>query len=129
MTRSKPSAGKKRVGRKPKVIEHPLSSETEFTNREIGWLNFNRRVLHEAEDGRNPLLERLRFLSIVNSNLDEFFMKRVGGLKRQVAFAISARSSDGKTSQQQLVEIRQQVLPMVKEQGRVFSQVLNTAPS
>jgi polyphosphate kinase len=127
MTRSKPSAGKKRVGRKPKVIEHPLSSETEFTNREIGWLNFNRRVLHEAEDGRNPLLERLRFLSIVNSNLDEFFMKRVGGLKRQVAFAISARSSDGKTSQQQLVEIRQQVLPMVKEQGRVFSQVLKPA--
>ncbi len=127
MTRVKPTTRKKRVGRKPQVIEHPLSSETEFTNREIGWLNFNRRVLHEAEDGRTPLLERLRFLSIVNSNLDEFFMKRVGGLKRQVAYGISAKSSDGKTSQQQLLDIRQQVLPMVKEQGRVFSQVLKPA--
>ncbi len=127
MTRTRTSTTKKRSSKKPKVIEHPLSSETEFTNRELGWLNFNRRVLHEAEDGRNPLLERLRFLSIVNSNLDEFFMKRVGGLKRQVAFGISAKSSDGKTSQQQLVDIRLQVLPMVKEQGRVFSQVLKPA--
>jgi polyphosphate kinase len=124
MVRTKSTTTKKRVSRKPKIIEHPLSSETEFTNREIGWLNFNRRVLHEAEDPRNPILERLRFLSIVNSNLDEFFMKRVGGLKRQVAFGISARSSDGKSPQQQLGEIRAEVLQMVRDQGRVFSQVL-----
>ena len=94
---------KPRKARKPKIIEHPLSSETEFTNREIGWLNFNRRVLSEAEDSRTPLLERLRFLSISNSNFDEFFMKRVGGLKRQVAFGISPKSSDGKTPTQQLI--------------------------
>ena len=106
-------------------MEHPLSSETEFTNREIGWLNFNRRVLHEAEDTRNPLLERLRFLSICNSNLDEFFMKRVGGLKRQVALGISPKSSDGKTPTQQLVEIRQHILEMIKHQAHVFSKSLH----
>jgi len=127
MTKAKPSTTKKRVPRKPKVVEHPLSSETEFTNREIGWLNFNRRVLHEAEDGRNPLLERLRFLSIVNSNLDEFFMKRVGGFKRQVEFGIQSKSSDGKTPMQQLVNIRLHVLEMVKQQGHVFSKVLKPA--
>ena len=93
---------RKKATRKPRVIEHPRSNITEFTNREIGWLNFNRRVLSEAEDVRNPLLERIRFLSICNSNLDEFFMKRVGGFKRQVAYGISPKSSDGKTPIQQL---------------------------
>lgn len=110
--------------RKPKVIEHPRASAVEFTNREIGWLNFNRRVLFEAEDTRNPLLERLKFLSICNSNLDEFFMKRVGGLKRQVAYGISPKSSDGKTPQEQLTEIRNQVLEMVKGQAQVFAKSL-----
>lgn len=126
MTNTK-STTKKRAPRKPKVIEHPLSSETEFTNREIGWLNFNKRVLFEAEDSRTPLLERLRFLSIVNSNLDEFFMKRVGGLKRQVEFGVTSKSSDGKTPAHQLVEIRKHVLQMVKDQGHVFSKVLKPA--
>lgn len=113
--------------KKPKVLEHPLSSAVEFTSRELGWLNFNRRVLHEAEDSRTPLLERLRFLSICNSNMDEFFMKRVGGLKRQVALGISPKSADGKTPVQQLTEIRQQVLPMLKDQAHVFSKVLKPA--
>lgn len=113
--------------RKPKVIEHPLSSATEFTNREIGWLNFNRRVLFEAEDSRTPLLERLKFLGISNSNLDEFFMKRVGGLKRQVAFGISPKSSDGKTPIQQLAEIRQQVQQMIKSQDHCYAKLLKPA--
>jgi len=113
--------------KRPQVMEHPLSSATEFTNRELGWLNFNRRVLFEAEDARNPLLERVRFLSICNSNLDEFFMKRVGGLKRQVAIGISPKSSDGKTPMQQLQEIRTQVLKIMKEQSHVFSKVLRPA--
>ncbi len=126
-TRQTSSKGNIKSRRKPKIIEHPLSLEAEFINREVGWLNFNRRVLHEAEDARNPLLERLRFLSIVNSNLDEFFMKRVGGLKQQVAFYVSSKASGGKTASQQLVEIRHQVLEMVKDQGRVFSQVLKPA--
>lgn len=118
---------KPRKPRKPKVVEHPLSSETEFTSREIGWLNFNRRVLFEAEDSRTPLLERLRFLSICNSNLDEFFMKRVGGLKRQVAFGISSKSSDGKTPTQQLVKIRQHVLKVIQDQANCFTKVIKPA--
>lgn len=123
----KAKSDKPKKPRKPKILEHPLSSETEFTNREIGWLNFNRRVLFEAEDPRSPLLERLKFLSISNSNLDEFFMKRVGGLKRQVAFGISPKSSDGKTPTQQLAEIRKIALQMVKDQGNCFAKSLKPA--
>ena len=118
---------KKQSTRKPKVVEHPLSSESLFTNREIGWLNFNRRVLIEAEDPRNPLLERVKFLSISNSNLDEFFMKRVGGLKRHVAYGISPKSADGKTPLHQLQEIRRFVLPMVQDQANCFSKTLKPA--
>ncbi len=118
---------KKKTTRKPKVVEHPLSSESLFSSREIGWLNFNRRVLAEAEDSRNPLLERLKFLSISGSNLDEFFMKRVGGLKRHVAYGVSAKSSDGKTPLHQLQEIRQFVIPMIQDQGALYNKVLKPA--
>lgn len=124
MTATKATAAKrttkKKSTRKPQVQEHPLSSENLFTNREIGWLNFNRRVLSEAEDSRNPLLERVKFLSISGSNLDEFFMKRVGGLKRQVAYGISPKSSDGKTPLQQLADVRHYVLPMIQDQAQCF---------
>ena len=129
MTKKTPgkSTAKPRKPRKPKIIEHPLSSAVEFTNREIGWLNFNRRVLFEAEDSRTPVLERLRFLAISHSNLDEFFMKRVGGLKRQVAFGVSGKSSDGKTPQQQLIEIRTIAMQMVKDQAQCFSKAIKPA--
>lgn len=123
----KMSLPKARRGRKPKVIEHPRSSEVEFTNREIGWLNFNRRVFLEAEDSRTPLLERLKFLSICTSNLDEFFMKRVGGLKRQVAFGISPKSSDGKTPVQQLAEIRKLAQVAIVDQANCFIKTLKPA--
>src|SRR5258705_1017095 len=68
----------------PPRIDKDLSSHDLFLNRELTWLAFNRRVLHEAADTRNPLLERVKFLAITASNLDEFFMKRIGGLKQQV---------------------------------------------
>ncbi|MGR9053486.1 MAG: polyphosphate kinase 1, partial [Gammaproteobacteria bacterium] len=75
-----------------------------YLNRELTWLEFNKRVLHEAEDERTPLLERVKFLAIVSSNLDEFFMKRIGGLKQQVGAGISELSIDGRSPQQQIVE-------------------------
>lgn len=123
MTQEKKNATttKKRVPRKKtKIIEPTRASAKEFTNREIGWLHFNRRVLFEAEDTRTPLLERLRFLAISSSNLDEFFMKRVGGLKRQVAYGISSKSSDGQTPTQQLQLIREYVRPMIFSQAEIF---------
>jgi polyphosphate kinase len=73
-----------------------------YLNREITWLNFNYRVLHEARDPRTPLLERVKFLSIVGSNLDEFFMKRIGGLKQQVGAGFALLTVDGRTPREQI---------------------------
>jgi polyphosphate kinase len=73
-----------------------------YLNRELTWLNFNYRVLAMADDPRTPLLERLKFAAIVGSNLDEFFMKRIGGLKQQVGAGVLEPSLDGRTSQQQI---------------------------
>jgi polyphosphate kinase len=79
-----------------------LSSPDLYLNRELTWLAFNRRVLAEAEDERNPLLERVKFLAITGSNLDEFFMKRIGGLKLQTAAGLPEVTVDGRTPQEQL---------------------------
>ncbi len=84
--------------------EIDLKSSELYLNRELTWLNFNRRVLHEAEDSRNPLLERVKFLAIVSNNLDEFFMKRIGGLKQQVAAGYKERTIDGRTPAEQICE-------------------------
>ena len=81
---------------------HDLSRPEYYLNRELTWLNFNFRVLHEAEDPRTPVLERLKFLAIVGSNLDEFFMKRIGGLKQQVEAGITERTVDGRTPGEQI---------------------------
>ena len=75
-----------------------------YLNRELTWLAFNRRVLAEAENTQNPLLERVKFLAITGSNLDEFFMKRIGGLKQQVAAGVPEPTIDGRTPQQQIAE-------------------------
>ena len=95
-----------------------------FLNRELSWLEFNRRVLHEALDDRTPLLERVAFLAIFNSNLDEYFQKRVGGLKRQVAARVSMRSPDGLTASEQITVIREAVIPMLRLQADCFEQVI-----
>ncbi len=75
-----------------------------YLNRELTWLSFNSRVLHEAQDKRIPLLERLKFLAIASSNLDEFFMKRIGGLKQQLAANVHQLTVDGRTPQEQISE-------------------------
>lgn len=110
----------KDVSREPAPGPGELS--TEVLNRELSWLEFNRRVLHQAHDERTPLLERLRFLGIFTSNLDEFYMKRVGGLKRQIVANVYTRSADGRTAAQTMVEIRKAVLPMLHEQARIYRQ-------
>ena len=83
-----------------------------YINRELSWLEFNARVLHEAQDERNPLLERTRFLAIFTGNLDEFFQIRVAGLKQQVAAGHSKPSPDGLSAQEVLDRSRARVLQL-----------------
>ena len=92
------------------------SQDRAFFNRELSWLEFNRRVLDQALDGRRPLLERLKFVAIVSSNLDEFFMVRVAGLKRQLRSQTLQRSPDGMTAADQLAGISERCRAMVAEQ-------------
>jgi len=99
----------------------------EFLNRELTWLEFNRRVLHQALDARTPLLERVRFLGIFTSNLDEFFMKRVGGLKRQLAAGIVRPTVDGLSPSQTLTAIRGMVKPMLEDQAACFDNDIRPA--
>lgn len=89
-----------------------------YLNRELSWLEFNRRVLHEALDPRTPLLERVKFLAIFSSNLDEFFQVRVAGLKQQVAARVAERTADGLTPEEQLRAIAAVVRALQGEHRR-----------
>ncbi|MEQ9236259.1 polyphosphate kinase 1 [Coleofasciculus sp. E2-BRE-01] len=106
------------------TTEVSLRDPKYYFNRELSWLEFNDRVLHEALDSRTPLLERLKFLAIFSSNLDEFFMVRVAGLKQQVEAGVTSLTADGRTPSDQLDGINQRLLPMVKEQHEHFEQIL-----
>ncbi|CAA9304970.1 MAG: Polyphosphate kinase [uncultured Gemmatimonadaceae bacterium] len=101
------------------VAESPL-----FLNRELSWLEFNARVLHEAFDDRNPLLERVKFLAIFSTNLDEFYMVRVAGLRRQVAAGVAAGQADGLTPQEQLDAIDRRVTALRAQARRCLNERL-----
>lgn len=94
-----------------------------YINRELSWLDFNARVLHEARDERNPLLERVKFLAIFSNNLDEFFQVRVAGLREQAAARSVHTSPDGRSAVQQLEAIRPRVQGLVEEQSRIFTEI------
>src|SRR4051812_4930759 len=91
-------------------------SSSKFINRELSWLEFNQRVLNEALDSSNPLLERVKFFCIVSSNLDEFFEVRIAGIKQQIESEVVARSIDGLTATEIFEAITKRVRTMVDQQ-------------
>jgi polyphosphate kinase len=99
-------------------------SESLYLNRELSWLAFNARVMHEATDGRVPLLERVKFLSIFSSNLDEYFMVRVGGLRRQLASGIVHATPDGLAVSEQLALIKDRVGLLLEDRRRCLGTLL-----
>ncbi|CCE24499.1 polyphosphate kinase 1 [Methylotuvimicrobium alcaliphilum] len=105
-------------------VDFDATSPEWYLNRELTWLEFNKRVLHEAEDERTPLLERVKFIAIVSSNLDEFFMKRIGGLKQQLGAGITELSVDGRSPQQQITECYAVVREIEAKKQQLFVELM-----
>lgn len=109
---------------KKTTTEINLKDPQYYLNRELSWLEFNYRVLHEGLDERTPLIERLKFLAIFSSNLDEFFMVRIAALREQLEAKVTRLSPDGRTTQEQLTAISQRLRPLVELQHHHFEQEL-----
>ena len=104
--------------------EIDLENSNYYINRELSLLQFQIRVLEEAEDARNPLLERVKFIAIVGSNLDEFFMVRVAGLKQQIEAGVHEISPDGLTPAAQLVAVRDAASKIIERSRRCLIEEL-----
>lgn len=113
----------------PIAPEFDSHSSEWYLNRELTWLEFNKRVLHEAEDEGTPLLERVKFIAIVSSNLDEFFMKRIGGLKQQLGAGITELSIDGRSPQQQIAECYAVVREIEAKKQQLFVELMGLLES
>lgn len=108
-------------GTTPVVVIQSTALRPElYINRELSLIEFNARVLEEASDPKNPLLDRVRFLSIFHSNLDEFFMIRVSGIREQVIAGVSDRSPDGMTPGEEISAIRERVISLLDAQAAFF---------
>jgi polyphosphate kinase len=101
-----------------------LQDPSLYFSRELSWLEFNSRVLHEAMDDRTPLLERLKFMAIFSVNLDEFFMVRVATIKQQIAAQVTNTTPDGRTPEQQLEAIGRRLRPLLRRQYQHFEREL-----
>ena len=104
-----------------------LSDPQYYLSRELTWLEFNARVLHEAMDERTPLIERLKFMGIFSSNLDEFFMVRIAAIKQQIEAKVSQLTSDGRTPIEQLDVASDRVQQLITQQHQHFETVLRPA--
>lgn len=122
-----PPTAKKPIAATPETAPFMGDASARFFNRDLSWLEFNRRVLAQAADAQTPLLDRVRFLGIFTSNLDEFYMKRVGLLKRQVNAGIDAQQPDGMTPRQQLQAIREYSAKLQREHSDVFFKSIRPA--
>ncbi|MBJ6727502.1 polyphosphate kinase 1 [Geomonas sp. Red875] len=107
----------------PSAEELDLNEHQWYLNRELTWLEFNRRVLHEAEDERTPLLERLKFLAIVGANSDEFVMKRIGGLKQQIGAGLNELTLDGRSPRQQVTECYAEIKEIHLREREIFAKL------
>ncbi|MGH2508574.1 MAG: polyphosphate kinase 1 [Ktedonobacteraceae bacterium] len=111
----------------PSTMTSELIRPEMYMNRELSWIEFNRRVFHEARDLRHPLLERVKFLSIFDTNFDEFIMIRLAGLKDQSVARVTTLSPDGRTSAQQLEALRQELIPLLQETRQFWRNELMSA--